>query len=346
MDFLERLGRDLSSKILMCLEDPSDLVRASTVSRSWRHFVIANGFCQQLCVSMIPQLSKVAGVREINKCAAIKPLELSCSDEWKDLEMDHRVYAYLARVCSSFRGRDCITRAICASSTDTYPGKIIDYTLTPCRAFYWSSKGQSNPEVPETLTYKLVSEFCVINEINICPFQAYFQSGLPVYSAKSVRFRVGYCRSCANVGRALVRCHYARSPDEKFIWTYTSQEFPMAQKSDLQKFKLPKPVICVGGILQIELLGRVQRHEVDGLYYICLSFVQVVGRSLSPAFGVEIRGPSGEFDLICNTLFNSDDPPDEPDEMAAYILHGSARDLRHIGHLLRGPVAGPIHGFD
>lgn len=37
-DFIRWLGRDMSIKILMCLEDPSDLVRVSTVSRLWRQF--------------------------------------------------------------------------------------------------------------------------------------------------------------------------------------------------------------------------------------------------------------------------------------------------------------------
>jgi hypothetical protein len=36
----------------------------------------------------------------------------------------------------------------------------------------------------------------------------------------------------------------------------------------LQKFKLPEAVLCIGGILQVELLGRVQKQEMDGLYYI------------------------------------------------------------------------------
>lgn len=40
------------------------------------------------------------------------------------------------------------------------------------------------------------------------------------------------------------------------------------QESCLQKFMLPEPVLCIGGILQIELLGRVQTQEMDGLYYI------------------------------------------------------------------------------
>ena len=37
-DFIEWLGADLSVKILMFLEDPSDLVRVSAVSSSWRQF--------------------------------------------------------------------------------------------------------------------------------------------------------------------------------------------------------------------------------------------------------------------------------------------------------------------
>lgn len=42
----------------------------------------------------------------------------------------------------------------------------------------------------------------------------------------------------------------------------------MKQENRLQKFKLPEPALCIGGILQIELLGRVQKQEMDGLYYI------------------------------------------------------------------------------
>lgn len=43
----------------------------------------------------------------------------------------------------------------------------------------------------------------------------------------------------------------------------------------MQVFKLPRPVLCVGGILQVELLGRVQTQEMDQLYYIwylCIQF--------------------------------------------------------------------------
>lgn len=38
----------------------------------------------------------------------------------------------------------------------------------------------------------------------------------------------------------------------------------------LQHFKLPEPVLCVGGFVQLELMGRVQTQEMDEKYYIWL----------------------------------------------------------------------------
>lgn len=89
--------------------------------------------------------------------------------DWINLEAKELVHV-------PFIVRDCILEAISASSTDNYPEESIDNTLQPAeivegRASYWSSKGHSNPEVPERLTYKLADNFCVITEINICPFQ-------------------------------------------------------------------------------------------------------------------------------------------------------------------------------
>ncbi|KAM3698627.1 hypothetical protein ACJW31_06G201900 [Castanea mollissima] len=302
MDFMNRLDLDMSVKVLMHLKDPSDLARVSSVSRSWRDFVIANGLFKQLCLRMFPQLSKVAHVMELNNCGAKEPVEVGSSHsmEWESLARDHRVYATLARVCTSFHVRGCISEAISASSTDRYPAETIDNTLLPAdivsQRAYWSSKGQSNPAVPETLTYKLVSELCVITEIYIRPFEAFFQPGSPIYSARSVRFRMGHPKSPNDLGSHLLGDSLP-SADDTFVWTYTSPEFPMAQESCLQTFRLPEPVLCIGGILQIELLGRVQTQETDGLFYICISHVHVVGRCLSPAFVVENLQPSGTFVL-------------------------------------------------
>ncbi|KAK8557804.1 hypothetical protein V6N13_008191 [Hibiscus sabdariffa] len=301
-DFLNLLPPDLSMKIFTSYEDPSDLVRISAVSRSWRHFVIKNGLCKHLSLRMFPQLSRVDHVHEL--CGPAKGhagVGAGASNfmEWETLEREHRVYAFLAQQCSLLAVGDCISKAIVASSTDN-PEESIDNTLEPRysvarQASYWSSKGQSNPAVPETLTYKLVADLCVVKEIRIRPFQAYFHFGYPIYSAKSVRFRLGQikCSPDNHVDESS-----QDSCNDKFSWTYSSEEFEMAQENRLQRFKLPEPILCIGGILQIELLSRVQSCEIDGLFYFGVSHVQVLGRPLSPAFDIRLHEPCEKFVLV------------------------------------------------
>ncbi|KAF5464182.1 hypothetical protein F2P56_014276 [Juglans regia] len=355
MDFLDRIDPDISLKILTYLEDSSDLLRASSVSRSWRHFVIVNGLWKQLCLRMFPQLSRVSHVFELNKLSTKELVEAgsSYSKEWESLERDDRAYALLARACTSFIVRDCILEAISASSTDNYPEESIDNTLQPAdivarRASYWLTRGQSNPAVTERLTYKLADEFCVITEINIRPFQAYFQSGSPLYLVKAMRFRMGHPKSPMGVGSDLLSDSYPVSADEKFIWTYTSQEFPVAQESCLQKYKLPEPVLCVGGILQIELRGRVQRLETGGSLSTRMSYVQVMGRPLSPTFGVEILEPSGKFVLKIknNTLVEFQTQPSIPSADHLQRRRTYFQHILSIPTILQGNLVDDINEFE
>ncbi|CAI8600853.1 unnamed protein product [Vicia faba] len=333
-DFLSWVDPDTSLNIFKCLDDPADLARVSCVSRSWRGFVVANGLSKQLCLRMFPQLSRVACVVELNQDGVKEHSEVgsSQSNECLALWKDHRVYSYLARSCLSPVAMDCIDKAISASSTDNFPQESIVNTLEERdniagRFSYWSSSGQSNPNVPETLTYQLASQICVITEINIQPFQAHFQMGSPIYSAKSVRFKMGHLKASLD------------DLTDAFVWTYTSPEFPMAQENRLQKFKLPEPVLCIGGILQIELLERVQSQEMDGLLYICISHVQALGIQLSPAFSVDILGPSGMFVLKRDRMANCQPPePSENESGAALTL--ADRDFQQIVTILRGHVMG------
>lgn len=303
-DFIEWVGADMSVKIFMFLDNPTDLVRVAAVSASWRRFVVANGLSKQLCIRAFPEVSSIAHVIEVNDM--IEPLQIrhESSLDWSRLEREHKVYAFLARGFTSFMRKDCILEAIVASSTDNYPQESIHHTLEPGdrvdhRASYWSSEGDFNPETSETLVYKLIANLCVITEIHIHPFQAYFQFGFPIYSAKAVRFRLGHLKPAYEFENDIKDepSPALRFISENVVWTYTSPSFPMAQESRLQKFKLPEPALCIGGILQIELLGRVQKQEMDEKYYICVSHVQVVGRPLSPAFDVDIIDPSGKCTL-------------------------------------------------
>ncbi|KAG7553422.1 F-box domain [Arabidopsis thaliana x Arabidopsis arenosa] len=307
MDFVNNLDTDTSLSILSCLDDPSDIVRASAVSRSWRQFVIKYSLSKNLCLKLFHQLSNVDHIVETSNDSNQGSSEAGSSSlmDTRLLEKEHRAYALLARGCMSSPIQSCIADAIIASSTDNFPAESILNTLeerdrigrTPS---YWSSTGQHRTSVPETLLYRLNGDLCVITEINIQPFQAYFQRGRPIYSSHYVRFRLGHHNdnspNCNNSqdkkgepGKSSVESNY--------VWTYTSQEFPMAQENRLQSFKLPEPVLCIGGYILVEFLGRVQTQEMDGQYYICVSHVKVEGRSLAKSFRVENVDDNGKFGL-------------------------------------------------
>ncbi|CAI0463369.1 unnamed protein product [Linum tenue] len=320
-DLMQWLGVDMFIQVLMHLDDPSDLVRLCAVSSSWRRFVIEHGICKQLCLRKFPGMCSNVDLIEVDNLIEPVGRISDCRRSWEWLKRNHRVYAFLARGLSPVVTKDCISEAICASSTDNYPEETIQNTLeagdrVEDRASYWSSKGQANPDVPERLVYKLASKLCLVTEIHVQPFQAYFQYGFPIYSSKSVRFRLGHSKFPMELEDDIAIVTYGHRPrDDHFVWSYTSPEFPMAQESQLQKFKLPEPVLCIGGILQVELLGRAQRQEIDGLHYICLSHVQAAGQQLMKPFDVELTDSTGE----CSLEYT---PETESSEAASASLRG------------------------
>lgn len=233
--------------------------------------MIGNGLCKHLCLKRFPEISSVGNIIEVENTIVPLVSQPEKSMEWLCLERNHRVYAFLTRGLSNCMTEDCLIDAIHASSTDNYPEESILNTLksgdrVERRASYWSSGGQGDPTVPETLTYKLISKLCLISEIHVQPFQgctsnslsstmfwicsfclfvyclinqkhydfvtAYFQFGFPIYSAKAVRFRVGHPNVKIDVesdnGHESAAAH-GRSYCDKIIWTYTSPEFPLAQ---------------------------------------------------------------------------------------------------------------------
>lgn len=307
-DFLEWLGPDTSTIVFMLLDDPIDIVRACAVSRSWRRFVILNGFCKKLCLRICADVSFFTRVIEASDSNdTTEEAGSSSAMEWGSLVREHKAYSYLChRLVKPTGYGECINEAIRASSTDNYPDESIENTLIEAdrvnmQPSYWSSRGECDPGTPETLLYRLCSRLCVVAEIKIQPFEAYFQYGSPIYSAKAVRFRMGHCVSNQNQNPSAtdnrlspqISKHTQDYSDEKFVWTYVSPEFPMAQQNELQTFTLPRPALCIGGMVQIELLGRVQVQDMDNQYYICVCHVQVIGRPLSPAFDMFIDEASG-----------------------------------------------------
>ncbi|VAI44639.1 unnamed protein product [Triticum turgidum subsp. durum] len=178
---------------------------------------------------------------------------------------------------------------------------------------------------------------------------AFFQDGDPIYSSKVVRFRMGHYK-LPRGSETFVMDDYENkmvNADEKYMWTYTSPEFPMLQKNELQSFKLPRPVLCIGGVVMIELLGRVQKQEADDRYYICVCHAEVMGRSLSPLFMVEISDPEGYSILkylpgakdLSIDDFLQDDTKDSPEW---HYLVGRYRQMNHRAVVVSALLE-PVH---
>ncbi|KAL6907724.1 hypothetical protein ACP4OV_002763 [Aristida adscensionis] len=358
-DFLDWVGPDSSACILGRLDDPADLARAAAVSRSWRRFVVDNEFCKSLCLRICPEVAHFTRAAEVSRppppasAAAAHASESSDDAELRSRDKDHRIYSCLAgSLVSRKPSADCILHCIGASSTDNFPDESMENTLEPQdrvnhRSSYWSSGGQDDPDVPESLTYRLNSDLCLIYEFRVHPFKAYFQPGHPIYSCKTVRIRMGHSKLPPGSESFVTDEDENKRviANENYVWTYTSPEFPMRQENVLQTFKLPRPVLCIGGVVKIELLGRKQKQATDDRYYICVCHVQVIGRSLSPEFMVEISDPVGYSILkylpgTSNLSAEDIITDDSRDSSEWHSLVARYRQMRHLAmmNMLLGPV--------
>ncbi|RCV29519.1 hypothetical protein SETIT_6G020100v2 [Setaria italica] len=302
MDFVDRLGPDASAAVFAVLRDPADLAHAAAVSRSWRTLVMVVHMSKIQCLRLCPEVASFTRIELEQPTNSASGSDSGVNEEdagstaatttWENYKTEKMVYMHLVHALfSPHTWMSCITACLGASSTDNFPGESIQNTLEPRERVnnwpcYWSSGGQEDPAVPEFLVYKLCSDLCLIDEIRIQPFRAYFQRGLPIYSSQYVRFKFGCPKLPLRLEDLVSEENEGQlTADDNYIWMYTSSEFPMLQKNVLQSFKLPRPVLCIGGVVKVEFLGRIQKQREDDQYYICVSHVQVLGTPLPREFG-------------------------------------------------------------
>jgi hypothetical protein len=114
--------------------------------------------------------------------------------------------------------------------------------------------------------------------VQLRPFRAYFQYGRPIYSPLRARVLLGALDEDAGV--------YGGAA--KGAWTHTSAPFDVAQADVLQTLTLPRPVLCVGGVLRLQLCGRAQTQLSDERWYVCLAHVRATG---TPLYGWDVQAP-------------------------------------------------------
>ncbi|KAL6569467.1 hypothetical protein OROMI_013981 [Orobanche minor] len=305
--------------------------------------MIANKLTKQLCTKTFPHFYEIVDIVDTSRGETNSVgIKTENASGWEILKRDHKVYASLHQAItkSNVPVKDCIENAFSASSTDRFPSESIVNTLSPRdrlirQASYWSSRGQSDPSVPETLVYKLKAGIWVITEICIQPFQdsmwnllehnikevakevlgeskgngpsskdtswwneevkqaiktkhqsrTFFQPDSPIYSSKSVRFRFGHPRPLSESGIELLNLPLYEPADDMFQWTYTSPEFPMMQ-------------------------------------FVC--FVRALGRSLFPAFDMEVLEPYGFKKLVLKH---------DLEKLSGLLESSSVEDILHSPHV-------------
>ncbi|KAK2421017.1 F-box protein [Trifolium repens] len=245
--------QQVAVKVFSFVDDPRDLIRASAVCSSWGDFVIENGLCKKLCLRIIPEVSGAVYSIEVDN--VIEPdsdmLERYYTD-WEFLKRNHKVYALLAFGLTRMRN-NCISKNIYV----TYPNHLKEGTV------------KTLEPASETHLYELCSKICLVTEIHVHTFKA-----------KAIRVRFGYHKNQMEMNS---EPFVLDSLTHKMLynWTYTSPVFPMSQENNLQQLKLPQPVMCIGGMMLLELYERDHKQEKHNLF---IHPVQVVGRTISPSF--------------------------------------------------------------
>eukprot|EP00899_Mesostigma_viride_P002530 jgi/Mesvir1/12278/Mv00488-RA.1 len=295
---MDSLEADVLGHAFDLAPDAFTLSSIASTSREWREIVITRRLWRKRCERECPALEKlIDGVYTTTGNSA--------PQEWEAQLQESRLFQNILRqVLHAPCGIH--VDALAASSTDHPEESIANTTRVATirsshQPSYWSSLGSASAESNDWLLYQTSAPLTMIHEIHLRPFKATFQRLQPIYSAKRVRFRLGFCKSPQQF-RAAQQAGRARIPldldvaDGSFVWSYISPEFPMAQEDALQCFKLPSPQLCVGGTLCVELLGKVQTQEFDNLFYICMDQVKVVGWPI-PQHGCEVL-PCGRWRLI------------------------------------------------
>jgi hypothetical protein len=221
-----------------------------------------------------------------------------------------RLFASLA-ASSEPEKLSLICDPLAASSMDQ-PEEHIGRTMSPVvrgrNTFfcYWSSRGSEDENTDEFLAYRLCHPLCVVDSIQVRPFQAWFQGGNPIYAPKRVSAGLGGIHLPnitspaaqpygmgkdpagaihANLKRfeemGKERCdggdgggdsEDGSSSNETIKkstldWMTLTKEYPIEQEDRLQTIHLPPRTVAVGGYLQINFHGRTQRQEADDQYY-------------------------------------------------------------------------------
>jgi hypothetical protein len=91
-------------------------------------------------------------------------------------------------------------------------------------------------------------------------------------------------------------------------WMTLTKAYPITQEDKVQTVHLPPQTLCIGGYLQLNLLGRTQRQEADDRYYTCLGYVKAQGLPVYNFRFVSKDSSRPESNLDPDSIHSMDSP--------------------------------------
>ncbi|KAJ3126894.1 hypothetical protein HK098_007028 [Nowakowskiella sp. JEL0407] len=143
-----------------------------------------------------------------------------------------------------------------AASTVDEASQNIDKTLDSYTRTFWSSKGSEDPTTSECVIYKLESPMCLVSRVEVTPYEAAFQHGMPIYAPQFLRISIGFNPNLSQMN-------------------YIGDLIPVENVNKPVVIELDSMV--VGKYIRIDLYGRYQTQQMDQRYYTCLNFVRCFG---------------------------------------------------------------------
>lgn len=139
--------------------------------------MIRHSLCKKLWLKKVPQFSSIIStVDDSNGVLRLSDLLSTSPASWETLKKEHKIYSSLLQPLAKpiVAPKECISCPIGASSTDQdsdIANTVIPHERYPLGAAYWSSTGQSDPDVPEYLLYRLNSKVCIVTGVHIRPYK-------------------------------------------------------------------------------------------------------------------------------------------------------------------------------
>lgn len=225
-------------------------------------------------------------------------------------------YKHILRKAFTDIGSESLASSVGEATSIDWPEEALENVLQSGTCLgrdgqprYWSSAASHTADSDDAFTLKLTEPVCIVHAFRLTALKAFFQPSQPVYAPKRFRARIGWAGEVNSEG-------FARSTKRK--WSVTTRQMRFKPVKDPQAFVLPRPALCLGGFVRIELEGKRTALESTGSFYVAISNARVEGCSLP---GFSLHPPQRPGVLVRFLTLAPVDIPHRPKPLLASLFN-------------------------